>query len=284
MRHSSRTIRATAHVAALTVTIGGLAACQGSEQPRNDPASAGLGHVHGIGVNPADKTIYIASHNGVFRVSDGRATLIADRKQDTMGFTIAGPDDFLASGHPAPGSDTPNPLGLIGSKDGADSWTTLSYGGQADFHSIDAVGGYVYAYGGDQLLMSQNRKSWKPILQAPLIDFAADPRSPRQLLATTASGQVIAFAVGEDPKSIASAPPLAFIDRTTDGNIVGVDPAGQIFVSEDEGTTWDSRAKLAGSPQALSVRADAWYAATETGVFESADEGDTWQPLVKVTS
>ena len=31
---------------------------------------------------------------------DGEATRIADRFQDTMGFTVVGPSTFLGSGHP----------------------------------------------------------------------------------------------------------------------------------------------------------------------------------------
>ena len=45
-----------------------------------------LGHVHGLGVDPADDTLYIASHMGVFqRTDDGQLTRVADRWQDTMG-------------------------------------------------------------------------------------------------------------------------------------------------------------------------------------------------------
>lgn len=40
---------------------------------------------------------------------------------DLMGFTVAGPDRFLASGHPGPGADLPEPLGLVESRDGGQS-------------------------------------------------------------------------------------------------------------------------------------------------------------------
>ena len=51
-----------------------------------------LGHVHGLGTDPADGTLYVASHMGVFRrQDDGRLERVGDRWQDTMAFTVVGP-------------------------------------------------------------------------------------------------------------------------------------------------------------------------------------------------
>lgn len=263
-----------------------LAGCQASSSDTSDPSRASVfGHVHGVGLNPADDTVYVASHNGVFQIVDGTPRLIADRRQDTMGFTIAGPDNFLASGHPDPSTNTPNPLGLIRSVDRGSTWTTLSFAGQEDFHAIDAAGQYVYAYSSaGEVLGSTDARKWAPILQAKLIDIAVDPQSPTQLVATTDTGEVIAFARGENPKTLQTAPPLVLVDRTASSDIVGVDPQGRLFVSDDEGKTWLKRAELQGAPEAISVRADTWLAATEDGLLTSPDNGVTWEPLLKADS
>lgn len=281
MPFPSRTARLSSILATIA-TASMLAACQdSSSDPAAQPSSDVFGHVHGIGLNPADNTVYVASHNGVFRILDGTPRLIADRRQDTMGFTVSGPDKFLASGHPAPGTNTPNPLGLIQSTDRAATWTTLSFGGQEDFHSIDAASRYVYAYSSaGQVLASTDGQTWEPILRAQLLDLAVDPQSPTHLVATTDTGEVIAFSKGEKPTTIEAAPPLAFIDRTATSDIVGVDPSGQMFVSADEGKTWTKRAELHAVPEAISVRADTWYAATENGILSSADEGANWKSLL----
>ncbi|MET8676156.1 hypothetical protein ABZW18_00755 [Streptomyces sp. NPDC004647] len=50
----------------------------------------GTGHLHGLGVDPTDGTLYAAGHLGVFRLGPTGAVRIADRYQDTMG------------GHPSP--------------------------------------------------------------------------------------------------------------------------------------------------------------------------------------
>ncbi len=62
----------------------------------------GVSHVHGLGINPSDRSLIIATHFGSFRLPAGGdvATRIGDSFQDTMGFTVAGPDNFLGSGHP----------------------------------------------------------------------------------------------------------------------------------------------------------------------------------------
>ena len=93
-----------------------LTSCS-SEEPTHagssgEGTSAALGHVHGIGTDPGDGRVYLASHYGVFRVDeDEGVTRVADRWHDTMAFTVVGPGHFLASGHPDPRDDLPVHLG-----------------------------------------------------------------------------------------------------------------------------------------------------------------------------
>src|ERR671914_339504 len=118
-----------------------------SSLPAPDPGPV---HVHGLGVNPADDALFIATHTGLYRVDDGRrkAARVGDRLQDTMGFTIVGPDRFLGSGHPdleeAREKNLPPHLGLIESTDEGESWRSISLSGEADFHVLRFTGGRVY--------------------------------------------------------------------------------------------------------------------------------------------
>ena len=72
-------------------------------------------HVHGLGVNPADGALFVATHTGLFRAARGemRAQRVGGRYQDTMGFAVVGPDRFLGSGHPDGHEQLPPFLGLI---------------------------------------------------------------------------------------------------------------------------------------------------------------------------
>ncbi len=261
-----------------------LGACTSSIDQKTSapPGETVFGHVHGIGLNPGDDRVYVASHQGVFRLDDGAPTLIADRAQDTMGFTIAGPDRFLASGHPAPGSTDPNPLGLIASTDRAASWSPLSLAGTSDLHSIDTAGDTIHAYGADgQILSSQDGgRSWETIARGQFIDIAANPSAPDQLLATTETANLVSVTAGKEPTQIAGAPPLVLIDRTSSDEIVGVDPVGAVFISADDGDSWRETTSLDSRPEAFSVRSGTWFAATEDGLFRSSDKGKAWQRIL----
>lgn len=242
-----------------------------------------MGHIHGVAENSADGRIYVATHTGVYKIVDGTPRLVANRYQDTMGFTVVGPDDFLASGHPALNEDLPNPLGLIQSTDRATTWRPIAFSGEQDFHSIDAVPSLTYAYAADgRLLRSSDRKSWASVLEAPLIDFTLNPQSPNQILATTETG-VLLRSDGADskPEKVSTAPPLALVDRTLNGDIVGVDPSGQVFLSEDDAATWSQVSPVGGQPEAVSVRASTWYIATTTGVFSSSNRGSDWKAVLR---
>jgi hypothetical protein len=115
--------------------------------PAADPGPV---HVHGLGVNPADGALFIATHTGLYRVdeADQRAKRVGERFQDTMGFTIVGPNRFLGSGHPdineAREKNLPSLLGLIESINSGDTWQPISLLSEADFHVLRFAGERVY--------------------------------------------------------------------------------------------------------------------------------------------
>ncbi len=100
----------------------------------NQDGDPGVSHVHGLGLNPADGALIVATHHGAFRIPPGgdEADRIGDSFQDTMGFTVAGRNRFLGSGHPdVKGMQAGQParLGLIESADGGATWSALSLSG-----------------------------------------------------------------------------------------------------------------------------------------------------------
>jgi hypothetical protein len=274
-------------LALAALTLLAAAGCAASkDEATTTPAESIFGHVHGIGLNPGDGLVYVASHNGVFHLDDGSPALVANRAQDTMGFTIAGPDQFLASGHPAPGSTDPNPLGLIRSTDRASSWSSLSLGGTADFHAIDTAGNATYAYGsaGEILASDDGGTTWRTIVRGQFIDIAANPTAPDQLLATTETGTLTEITDGAQPAAVEGAPQMVFVDRTLDGEIVGVGPTGSVYLGTSDGRSWTAKTSLNSRPEALSVRSETWFAATDDGLFQSTDDGATWERLLIKTT
>ena len=178
------TFRRRGMAPALAIVMVFVSACGSAEsgsqgEYSDEHGSVSLAHVHGLGVNPADSTLYVASHHGLFRVTgDAAPEQVAGRTQDFMGFTVVGPDHFLGSGHPGPGdADQPSHLGLIESRDAGLTWTPVSLSGEADFHAMEAEHDRVYGYDSvsGQIMVSTDRKTWDRRARLGLADIAVSP-------------------------------------------------------------------------------------------------------------
>lgn len=242
----------------------------------------GVAHVHGLGVDPADGVLYAATHFGLFAVPEnGKATRIADRFQDTMGFTVVGPSTFLGSGHPDPEErELPPRLGLIRSTDAAQTWQTVSLTGEVDFHALHSAHGNIYGWdsGTGRLMVSADEgRTWDTRSTLGLRDFAVSPADPQVLLATTEQGLAVSSDGGRTFTAVAAAPALAVLAWQQADRLYGVDPSGQVHTSPDGGRTWGKRGSLGGEPEALAVHGkELFAAATGRGILASADGGRTW--------
>lgn len=236
-------------------------------------------HIHGLGVDPADGMLYAGSHYGLFRVPAKGAVTLVSPVQDFMGFTVAGPDRFLASGHPGAHQDGPSSVGLIESTDGGVSWQPLSLSGEADFHSLEVVNETVFGLNsmtGD-LMVSVDGLDWEARSTEPIADFAVDPENVDVILSTTEQGPALSQDGGQTFQLLSGAPLLVLVDWAADGTLLGVAPDGAVHVSTDGGASWEARGRLPGGPEALHVEgADEVYAAAAGTVWESTDGGDSF--------
>lgn len=272
-------------VVAAAVLVSGCASATDAGAPRTgDDAgpsgeSAEMEHIHGLGVDPADGMLYAGSHYGLFRVpAEGAVTLVSP-VQDLMGFTVAGPDRFLASGHPGEQQDGPSSVGLIESTDGGASWQLLSLPGEADFHSLEVVDETVFGLNSmtGTLMVSVDGHDWEARSTEPMADFAVDPENIDVVLSTTEQGPARSQDGARTFQLLSGAPLLVLVDWAADGTLLGVAPDGAVHVSTDAGTTWKARGRLPGAPEALHVEdADAVYAAAAGTVWESTDGGDSF--------
>lgn len=215
-------------------------------------------HVHGVAVNPADDKVYLATHDGLFRYDDGGPKRVGP-VIDLMGFTVAGPDRFYASGHPGPGTDLPQPVGLIESTDAGQTWTPRSRQGQSDFHALAASTAGVVGFDGTGLRATGDGTTWRE-LDPPVSPYAlAASPDGRVLLATSRSGPIRSTDAGATWTHVEGAPLLQVVDwadGTGNGDaggstVVGVTPDGAVAVSTDAGATWTPRGNAGGPPQAL---------------------------------
>jgi hypothetical protein len=275
--------------------VATFAVLDGDERDRAaEPAlNNDMGHIHGLGVDDEGQTIYIGAHSGLFRASAGEPTeRVGDTWQDTMAFLRVSEGDFLASGHPDLTSDLPTHLGLVGSTDQGRTWELLSLAGEADFHALDSVGGWVVGYDsyGERILASKDRQTWTTIDEGPMLDVAVAPANtaaagPNQgelgaFLATTARGEVVSYpGISGQPRPLQTAPTLALLDWPTPDLLVGIDPRGTVYLSRTNGRNWVARGSIGQQPGALEVSDEAWYAATQTNVVVSLDQGQTWSVI-----
>ena len=185
-----------AGVAAAGAYVWSSSGADGEETFTGVPfADPGPIHVHGLGINPADGSLFIATHTGLFRVgaASRKAVRVADRNQDTMGFSVVGPNRFIGSGHPDRREQSLPPLlGLIESADAGKSWKPISLLGDADFHVLRSLGKRVYGYdaSNDRLLASADEgRGWKELDKpAPIVDLAPNPSDPQRLVTTAIGG------------------------------------------------------------------------------------------------
>lgn len=251
-------------------------------------ASEGVSHVHGLGLNPGDGELYAATHHGVFRIPDEGDAELVSAPRDTMGFTIPGADHFLGSGHPALQDDplfeqgTPPLLGLIDSSDAGRTWKPLSLFGEVDFHALEAAHDLVYGFDATsgRFLVSSDGVEWETRSEGlAMSDFAVDPASADDVVAMTDSGLAESTDGGRS-WTPADGPPVVFLSWHRDQGLWGVTGDGDVFTRN--GASWEPRASLPGSPQALVVTDDAVFAAAasdreRTGIYESTDDGRSWQ-------
>jgi hypothetical protein len=252
--------------------------------PFTDPGPI---HVHGLGINPADGSLFIATHTGLFRVSkDSRkAVRVADRFQDTMGFSVVGPDRFIGSGHPdARERSLPPLLGLIESGDAGKTWKPISLLGEADFHVLRSQGRHVYGYdaSNDRLLASRDGgQNWEELDKpGQIVDLAPDPSDPRQLVTTAVGGldqgMYTSRNGGESWKRLNYAVGLMAWPATK--RLYLIDGQGKVLLSRDGGRKLIGRGEIGGEPAALlALAADELYVALHDGTIKrSSDGGSTW--------
>ena len=238
-----------------------------TQKPRPLPSS----HVHAVSMDPGTGDVLVASHEGLYVYGEGESRRVGPNI-DLMGFTVAGTKHYFASGHPGPGVDLPQPVGLIESRDGGQSWTVLSRGGSSDFHALAAREGEVVGFDGALRISSDGRR-WKAgNLTSPPRALAVSPDGHR-VLATTADGLMRSTDGGTRWSAVKGAPLLLLVDWADGNSVAGVGTDGTVQVSDDGGSTWRGTGLVANNVQALGATGSG----TGLSVFAAtSDQLMTW--------
>lgn len=247
-------------------------------------ADPGPVHVHGLGVNPADGALFVATHTGLFRAAPGerKAARVGDRFQDTMGFTVIGPDRFLGSGHPDGRDDLPPFLGLIRSTDAGRTWQPVSLLGERDFHVLEAAGRHVYGYGSDFesraegfVVSADGGRTWaeRPVPE-PLLSLAIAPGREETIVAAGENGVYVSQDAGRRWRRLGPGGGLVAWSRRV--AVVRFD--GRVLAADEPGARFAPVGRVGGQPAALDAGpgGDLYVALHDGTVKRSRDAGASW--------
>lgn len=263
--------------------------------------------VHGVGMflSGTDDSLYLATHNGLFKKEPDGWKRVGNDKSDLMGFTINSAKDgvMYTSGHP-PGMG--GNLGFRKSMDGGNRWQLISNvkDTPVDFHAMTAGSSdpnliYGSPGGGFELFISQDEGTSWTLLSPPdrIISIAADPLDANIVYAGTITGLFVSADKGKnwsklDHEQIRDLV-VTGLGFSADGKTLyafKVLPHGEGFIvkSDDGGKTW------ANTPGQIPDAKGVWnfapgrdgeiYAITSqqtssgiaASIYKSSDDGANW--------
>ncbi len=245
-------------------------------------ANTEFSHVHGLGVDPGDGALYVATHEGLYRSpsDSAEAQRVGDTDYDFMGFTLISPSLFLGSGHSGSMQGGHANLGLIRSTDGGESWTDVSLTGEADFHVLRAGGDTIYGIDSSTGALSVSEdggQTWEE-RETPteVIDLAVDPDDDQHVVASTAEGITQSTDAAATWRDVGRAAP-GLLAWPSAQRLYRIDGSGIVSLSDDAGKTWRETGSIEGQPVAVTATDEDLYVALDDNtVQQSSDDGATW--------
>jgi photosystem II stability/assembly factor-like uncharacterized protein len=259
-------------------------------------------------VDPRDPGIlYVATHAGLVRLGVGKPwELVGEERSDFMGFTLdlSQPGVMYASGHPAAASHRPNPVGVIVSRDGGQSWQSLALAGQVDFHAMafSAAEGALYGWNvtGTPGLYRVSLKdgTWTRLEASGLqnvFSLAAHPSQRETLLAGTRGGLLLSRDGGKSwaapHPTLAGMPVTVAVYHPSDPQRWYAYALRQdlgFMRSTDDGKTWTTTGFFLGNREAAGVLAVApgpseviYLSSFASDLYHSADGGKSWKQIAR---
>lgn len=261
-------------------------------------------HVHGIEIPTwAEGEVYVSTHQGVFRIDGDDWTWISEQSHDFMGFA-AHPSEqgvLFSSGHPAPDSDLPNPLGLMVSTDHGTTWQPRALRGEVDFHAMSVSAGdgeVIYGYDGRAgLLRSLNGgHTWERLPAEALqqaggaLNLAVGTGDQDEIFVGTDVGLLRSGNAGRSWETLIAAPVSAVsIDVADPERLLAyvADEEQGLALSEDGGQRWRSLDLVLDDDLAGHVAVDPadrdriWVGTWGQALWRTTDGGQEWEQLAE---
>jgi hypothetical protein len=298
----------------VSLLMAGVAACNGRipDQPEllavNSITYQFPGnHLHGLGYDAHNERLLLATHYGLFALTDDGLYQLGPSRDDFMGFSLDGqnPNVLYTSGHPQGGGN----LGVLRSEDGGQSWQQIFRGlaGETvDFHAmtlspVDSQRLYG-AFQGRLYVTRDGGQNWQTATAAGLPwqqgfcwgvpCLTADTQDADKLYAGTAVGLFHSEDGGESWQLVTNE--LGMISSAgvspQDGErlIAHTERLG-VAISEDGGQSWQASRSGPALANGNYVFAFAFHpqndqlvflATVANEVYGSQDGGQTWEQLL----
>lgn len=256
-------------VAALTAVLGVLAGC--ASAPAERPF-AEVDHVHSVATD--GEQVFAGTHQGVY-AWDGQTWSRVGDEFDVMGMAL-GNGVIYASGHPGPRQDLPDPLGVLVSDDGGDTWDSHSLLGEVDFHLL-RVGGRslvgVAANYSSVVYSGDDGATWTPLDISSLTDLGLSPDGAT--LAVVSEGTVLVSGDGGARFSEHAAPANAVkIDWW--GDTVAVATPAQLYIVDDMTGDYTALPHIFSGISDIALSGSTVVVMDVAGVHLSRDSGATF--------
>ncbi|OLN22456.1 hypothetical protein BTO30_09075 [Domibacillus antri] len=122
--------------AAILLIIAGAAALIAAGR-NEEGSSVRFDHIHGLGFTNDGKNVIVPAHDGLRIFNEEGWQKSPHDSHDYMGFSITD-NGFYSSGHPSPGSDLKDPMGIVKSDPFGAEIEPLALYGEVDFHGMAA--------------------------------------------------------------------------------------------------------------------------------------------------
>lgn len=221
-------------------------------------------HVHGLVVD-AEGAVRAGTHEGVRVITEGGDVTAVGPVDDLMGMTgQPGTMRLISSGHPGRGSQFPNPVGLIRSDDGGQTWEPVSLTGEIDFHALATTGDDVVGFDGVTGILTSNDTGTTWQQGAPMAALSLAMIGD-QVWATTPEGVMHSTDRAATFNPLPDAPTLWQISAGIDNSLWGVDIDGLAWRSTD-GLTWTKHKRLPAIEAIAALDYDTAYAINDTAL------------------